>query len=186
VTWPPLKALDITPTELVALSQGIATNGLAVHVRYARAFLVAAVRQLRRDPEVFSEHVAEILADCKLQIGPEDMVAGGEIGLSEVAPLRDLLDALVQEVKGIRATNAKQMETLRNYAGAHVTSDALEAVTAKLSTGTDVDAARLNVAQLFRLLVNLIGALGSGVDERLEGLNKLLETLRDGIDEELD
>jgi hypothetical protein len=80
VTWPPLKALDITPTELVALSQGIAANGLAVHFRYARAFLVAAVRQLRKEPELFSEQVAELLADCELQIGTEDMVPGGGVG----------------------------------------------------------------------------------------------------------
>jgi hypothetical protein len=144
------------------------------------------VRQLRRDPEVFSEHVAEILDDCKLQIGPDDMVAGGGISLSEVAPLRDLLDALLQEVKGIRVTNAKQTGTLKNYVGAQVTSDALETVMAKLSMGTDGDAARLYLAQLFRLLVNHIGALGSDVDKRLEGFNKLLETLRDGIDEDLE
>jgi hypothetical protein len=80
VTWPPLKALDITPTELVALSQGIAANGLAVQFRYARAFLVAAVRQLRNEPERFSEQVAGLLVDCELQIGTEDMVPGGGVG----------------------------------------------------------------------------------------------------------
>jgi hypothetical protein len=77
-----LKVLGITPTELVALSQGIAANGLTIHFRYARAFLVPAVRQLRKEPEVFSEQVAGILADCELQIGTEDMVPGGGVGLS--------------------------------------------------------------------------------------------------------
>jgi hypothetical protein len=47
----------------------------------------------------------------------------------------------------------------------------------------NIDGARLNAAQLFRLLVNLIGELWSDVDERLEALEKMLETLRDGIDE---
>jgi hypothetical protein len=96
------------------------------------------------------------------------------------------LDALAQEVKGIRATNKKQMGTLKDYAGVHLTGDELWTVLARLATVPDVDGARFNAAQLFRLLVTLIGALGSDVDERSEALKKMLETLRDGIDEDLD
>jgi hypothetical protein len=75
-----LKALHITPTELVAMSQGITTNGVAVNFRYARVFLVAAVRKIRKEPELFSEQVAGLLADCELQVGAEDMVPGGGVG----------------------------------------------------------------------------------------------------------
>jgi hypothetical protein len=67
-----------------------------------------------------------------------------------------------------------------------LTDDALETVLARLATVPDVNGARLNAAQLFRLLVNLIGALGSDVDGRLEALEKMLETLRDGNDGDLE
>lgn len=159
-------------------------NGLTVPFRYARAFVVAAIQQLRKEPRKFHTQVAGVLDDCKLQIGA-DTAPGARVDFSDVAPLRALLDALMKEVQGIRNTNQKQMETMKNFSGAHLTGDAMQTILARLATVLDLDGARLDVSQLFRSLISIIGALGSGVDERLEALEKMLGSLRDGIHEDL-
>ncbi|KAJ4354952.1 hypothetical protein N0V95_003361 [Ascochyta clinopodiicola] len=111
----------ISTSSQLSLTSATTSSCLAIHFRYAHATLILAIKHLRVQPEEFDEQIVEILDDCKLQIGTEDAMPGDEVGLCKVAPLRALFDALVHEVKGTRATNAKQMEALKSYAGARLT-----------------------------------------------------------------
>ena len=65
-------------------------------------------------------------------------------------------------------------------------ADTLEVVMARLAATADLDTARLNIAQMFRLVVEEIAVAGSDFPRRLREFSELLRQCMDSLDDDDD
>ncbi|CAN9295057.1 unnamed protein product [Alternaria alternata] len=99
-----------------------------------------------------------LLEDVKMQIGETVDTDTAE----EITTVRELMKTIAQELEAIHGQYLKDTEFLKSYyGGSHLIADTLEVVMARLAATADLDTARLNIAQMFRLVVEEIAVAGS-------------------------
>jgi hypothetical protein len=94
---------------------------------------------------------------------------------------------IAQELEAIHGQYLKDTEFLKSYyGGSHLIADTLEVVMARLAATADLDTARLNIAQMFRLVVEEIAVAGSDFPRRLREFSELLRQCMDSLDDDDD
>ncbi|CAN9318351.1 unnamed protein product [Alternaria alternata] len=132
---------------------------LEMHVppQYDRVFIVTLTRLLRRAAKIqVLRELPGLLEDVKMQIG-------------------ETVD-----------TDTAEEITTSYYGGSHLIADTLEVVMARLAATADLDTARLNIAQMFRLVVEEIAVAGSDFPRRLREFSELLRQCMDSLDDDDD
>ncbi|CAN9170972.1 unnamed protein product [Alternaria alternata] len=135
---------------------------LEMHVppQYDRVFIVTLTRLLRRAAKIqVLRELPGLLEDVKMQIG-----------------------------ETVDTDTAEEITTFLKsyYGGSHLIADTLEVVMARLAATADLDTARLNIAQMFRLVVEEIAVAGSDFPRRLREFSELLRQCMDSLDDDDD
>ncbi|CAN9185669.1 unnamed protein product [Alternaria alternata] len=148
---------------------------LEMHVppQYDRVFIVTLTRLLRHAAKIqVLRELPGLLEDVKMQIG--------ETVDTDTAEEITTLEA-------IHGQYLKDTEFLKSYyGGSHLIADTLEVVMARLAATADLDTARLNIAQMFRLVVEEIAVAGSDFPRRLREFSELLRQCMDSLDDDDD
>ena len=81
----------------------------------------------------------------------------------------------------------KNTEFLKSYCrGSQLIADTLEVVIARLAATTDLDTTKLNVAQMFPLVVEEVAVAGTDFPRRLRRFSELLRQYMDSLDDDDD
>ena len=84
-------------------------------------------------------------------------------------------------------TNLRDTEFLKSYyRGSQLIADTLEVVIARLAATTDLDTTKLNVAQMFPLVVEEVAVAGTDFPRRLRRFSELLRQCMDSLDDDDD
>lgn len=97
-----------------------------------------------------------------------------------------MLKAVIQEREAMYGQYLKNTEFLKSYCrGSQLIADTLEVVIAQLAATTDLDT-RLNVAQMFPLVVEEVAVAGTDFPRRLRRFSELLRQCMDSLDDDDD
>lgn len=97
-----------------------------------------------------------------------------------------MLKAVIQEREAMYGQYLKNTEFLKSYCrGPQLIADTLEVVIAQLAATTDLDT-RLNVAQMFPLVVEEVAVAGTDFPRRLRRFSELLRQYMDSLDDDDD
>ncbi|CAN9251649.1 unnamed protein product [Alternaria sp. RS040] len=146
-----------------------------------------AVKDIKTTKTEVLEELSTLLEDVEMQIG-ETVVDTDTANEDVEAPqVRDLLEAIVQDLEATHGQYLKDMEFLKSYyGGSHLTADSLEVVMARLAATADLDTARLSIAQMFHQVVEEVAVAGTDFPRRSREFSKPLRQCMDSHDDDDD
>lgn len=174
----------MTAKEIEKLSIYMDQLGINVQPRYGRAFIVSAIRLLRcQAKQGVLEGLPGLLEDVHMQIGEAIYTEAPQ----DVDSIRQLLTSIIEELEAIHQQYLADMESMKKFhGGSQLTADSLEVVMARLAVTPDLDTARLNVGQMFRLTVEQVIAAGTKTPQRLLEFTQSLRLCADNLNDEED